>query len=351
MRTREVSGLLLVVLLACPVLAQEQDEDDLSEQERRYYERYVEREEQADAGQPADADDAAAAFRALAEELIRDKNYRVSETPLYRVCTDDPRLDTRSTAALLGGFWSFFESFWSDRLPLADYDGPVDVFLFYSFYKYNKLLDADFTYSTTRPKGHYVAALDVISLHTDADMPGGLADTLIHEAAHQMVEQRIYGHGVPPPLWVAEGLASYFGYTYRDKDGRFHAGEVGGKNAALLRGEKAKGGEAASGLTRFKNAYRSAGFETGDLVEFVVSAQDADAFYFQNPELSYGASWLLVHYLLHGDEGRHAAAFAAFLRKDAAGQGGPGGIYDTVGMSAVELETAILAHLKRVKPR
>jgi len=286
------------------------------------------------------------------DQLIRDRNYRSAESPHYRVQTDDPRLVPEKATELLESFWSFFEGFWSAHTKLEPGDERSRVFLFYSFYKYNQLLGADFTFSSTRPKGHYIGVLDVINLHTDADMPGGLADTLIHEAAHQVVDQRIYGHGVPPPMWIAEGLASYFGFTYRDKNGDFSAGDVGGKGVTLLRGDKKSyGREGSDRLGRFRGMYKGSGFEEGDLVEFIVSARDPDSFYFQNPDLTYATSWLLVHYLLHGDDGSHADAFARYLEKDAAGRGGPDVLYDTVGMSALELETAILAHVKRIKTR
>jgi len=355
MKPWPVVWIVAPLLVFFPVAAQ-QDDEDLEEQEQRYYERYLQREEpseEADAEPqpPEEPEDSRAAFRARADELIRDRDYRASDGSIYRVKTDDPRLDTRAAVELLGDFSIFFTSFWEARLELAPYEGPADVFLFYSFHKYNQLLTGDFTFSATRPKGHYVRDLDVITLHTDADMPGGLADTLVHEAAHQLVDQRIYARGVPPSMWLAEGFGSYFGFTYRDKNGRFHPGRVGGKGAALIRGEKAQYGEEGPlRLRAFRQMVKKSGFEEpGDLVDWVVGAQDPQNFYFQNPDLTYATSWLLVHYLLHGDDGIHATAFCSYLEQAVRGNGAPETLYATVGMDAPELEAALVAHAKRIK--
>lgn len=340
-------GLVLLCAGLLPAAAQYEDDPDLAEQDQEYYQRYVDSPERP----PSDPAEAAAAFRARAEELIVDKNHRREVSRWYDVRTDDPRLRVDLAAALLDAFHRDFESYWEGRRELQPYDGPSAVFLFYSFFKYNQLLDGDFSRSAQRPKGHYIPALDVLTLHTDADAPGALADTLIHEAAHQMIDQRLYGSGHPPSLWISEGLASYFGYAYRDESGRFHFDQVGGKSVALLRGERpASSREPARRLRAFRDRARRGEQGPDGLVHAVLALREPPRFYFDaDARLNYAVGWLAVHFLLHGDDGRHAGAFAGFLALDADGRGTPEALYAQIGMSRDEFGAALVRHARTLK--
>ena len=141
----------------------------------------------------------------------------------------------KAATALLVSFRTFFEGFWGDRIALQPYDETSRVFLFFSFHKFNKLLAGDWRFSEVRPEGHYRAAVDVVTVHTDAGDRRDAADALVHEAAHQQIDQRIYSRGHAASRWIAEGLASYFEHTLQDRDGVFHAGKIG---AATLPNQK-----------------------------------------------------------------------------------------------------------------
>lgn len=327
----------------------DEQERDHERQDRRYYERYLDRTQQA-GDDPRDVRDREA-FVARADELIRDRNHRVAQTEHYRVQTDDPRLDTQAIATLLEAFRRHFDGFWVEDLELRPYSDPSRVFLFYSFSKYNRLLQADFRFSTQRPKGHYTADLDLISAHTDADTPGGLADTLVHEAAHQLIDQRLYGEGRRPSLWVSEGLASYFGYTRADAEGRFEAGSVGGKGAALFKDGSRRGSglEARERLRDLKRELKKS--QGDDRVHWLLATDDAGRFYGSEASFHYGASWVLVHYLLHGDEGGHRQAFLRFLEADKLGEGTPERLYRELGLERDGVEAAVRDHARKMKAR
>ena len=175
------------------------------------------------------------------------------------------------------------------------YDKQSRVFLFYSFYKFNQLLSGDWRFREVRPQGHYRKSVDVITLHTDPDGRQDLPDTLVHEASHQLVEQRIFGEGNPASLWVAEGLASYFGYTYLDAKGAFHPGEIGGKRVSLVKGERAAPGrEASARLKEFRRGTKAFRAENGSPFTWIVSIDDPGTLYGQGAQFHYAASWLLV---------------------------------------------------------
>lgn len=347
--------LALLMLLGAPAAdAQWIDEDqdrDHQDQDRAYQERYDEQAERTAAPTAADDEEALEAFLARAEDLIRDRNHRAANGTHYRVQTDDPRLDARAAVALLEGFRSWFDEYWGDRLALAPYEQTSRVFMFYSFYKFNRLLEGDFRFRDVRPKGHYGSLFDVITLHTDADGPEVLGDALVHEAAHQLVDRRLYASGHIPSLWLSEGLASYFGYTRMDETGTFLPGEIGGKATELIRGVRGKSGESRSRLKTLRRLFGSADSDAAPIVERVLSIEDPNRFYGENAQQNYGVSWLLVHYLLHGDDGAHADGFLRYLRGETSGRRGPDELYRSIGIDAGELERRLARYLKRVKAR
>jgi hypothetical protein len=357
---RRVAWIIALLLLAGPLAAQYDDDEqtrDYEEQDRLYHERYLEQQEEqdkqnVDEAAQTTAEDQLQAFLVQADALIRDRNYNGTTSAHYRVQTDDPRVNPQAAADLLERFRDYFAEFWSDRTELKPYDDQNRVFLFYSFYRFNELINGNFTFRLNRPQGHYGAWYNVITLHTDPDNPGNLAETLVHEGAHQLVTQQIYVHGQLPSLWVSEGLATYFGHTYMDADGRFHAGTIGGKATTVVRGEKP--GQDDTGewrLKLLKQGLRGAGSADVALSEQLVSIRSPDQFYGENALLYYAASWALVHFLLHGDDGAHAEAFVDYLELEAQGRGGASVFYDTLDLSAEELETAFVRHAKRLKSR
>ena len=342
------------VLVACaclPLAAQYEDDtlDDHAQQDQRYLERYKQQEQEPEPEVAPEDDSRAEAFIALAEELIRDKNYRSFTADRFRVQTDDPRVDPKAVALLLEGFHDYFDSFWSGTLELQPRESLSRVFLFYSFYKYNQLLDGDWRFSAVRPKGHYLSGVNAITLHTDSAAVSDLADVLIHEEAHQLFGERLFTAEYAIPTWVTEGLASYFGYTFMDDEGQFQAGAIGGKMVALMRGENASPGrEGKQRLGSLKKSMKSKSAAPG-LVE-VTRIKEPAAFY-SRPEWSYSSSWILVHYLLHGDDGARRQAFARYLVQASQGNSGTETLLQELGISAEELEAAATNHLKRLKAR
>jgi hypothetical protein len=348
----------LLILLAWPAAALAQTDEqtqEYEEQDRRYYERHIqqeqEKEEDDSRAAPRDRESETATFLARADELIRDSNYRSSAGRYYRVQTDDPRVDVRAAVSLLDAFRDFFDAYWSDRLELVPYDEQSRTFLFYSFHKFNKLLVGDFRFNVNRPKGHYRPWFDVITIHTD---PGGqtLAETLVHEAAHQLLEQRLFDGGEPTSIWLSEGMASYFGYTLLDREMTFQPGVVGAKDIRLVRdgpGESAT--EARGRLQSFKKKLKSMAKEGFSPFDEVLSIRDPAVFYGPEATRYYTASWLLVHFLLHGDDGAHSDAFLRWLSLEARGEGGAEALYREAGLDPPELDAAMAAYVKLFKVR
>jgi hypothetical protein len=122
---------------------------------------------------------------------------------------------------------------------------------------------------------------------------------MLHEATHQLDNE--WGAFARTP-WVGEGLAAYFA-TSRLEGGTLHPGELDADTYPLW------------WLGRLRlSGDREADFAARRLVplrELIDSEgpgkpRDVNAYY-----VGY---WGLAHYLLHGDDGRHAAAFRAMVR-------------------------------------
>lgn len=338
-------AVLMIVLLAPLALAQtENEEDDWAEQDRRYQQRLQQQREAQAAPPPPPGTDIDPEVRqqmidefvAMANDLIKDRNYSSRSSDAYLLKTDDPRVDLGATLELLDSFRAWFVSFWDGRTELLPYEGPGRMYLFYSFFKYNKLLTGDARLSDFRPPGHYRGNLDAVVLYTDGAPAGDLPDILVHEAAHQLVENMVFGpDGAQPSPWIAEGLGTYFGHTLRDKRGAFVTGKVGGKGVEIVRGGGTKDGSAKA---RLKEAKKAMSGDTSWTAHDVIEIRDPQSFYSEGANARYGISWVLVHYLFHGNGGAYADPFVRYLAIEAKGEGGPERFYETLGVDAATLD-------------
>ncbi len=309
-------------------------------------------EEKPDAAHPASPDPRRAeieAFVAKADALVHDYNYDVKSTAHYKVKTDDPRFDVAAAAQLLESFGSYFDSFWQGRAELLPYDEPARVYLFYSRAKVKQLYPYDDSGDDIATVGHYADLFDVVALHTDSAAPDDFPDLLIHEAAHQLVRNRLYGRDRGPSIWVAEGLASYFGNTLREATGLFQPGKIGGKEISFFK--KSRGSDRRMGWAQARS-YRRA-LQEGEAVtlDTLIRISDPAIFYDGRALERYTASWMLVHFLLHAGGGSHAAAFVTYMKHEVAGESGPEMLYRDLGMTPDQLDAAFKTYLAKLSPK
>ena len=166
-----------------------------------------------------------------------------------------------------------------------------------------------------------------------------------------MIDQSIYSGDFFPSLWVSEGLASYFGLTYRDATGSFRAGAVGGKSIELLKDVKGGGKESRAVLQNAKSAFKSPRGKDGSLVDSVLGVEDPGRFYGENAAMYYSVSWLVVHYLLHGENGSLAGRFMRYLQLESRGEGGADALYAVLELGPAELNAATAKYLRGLKSR
>lgn len=289
------------------------------------------------------------AFLSRADELVRDRNYQVSVTDHYEVKTDDPRVDPQAVAELLESFRLFFDGFWEGEWELHPYDQRSQIYLFYSYYKYNELLTGDKRFGSFRPSGHYRPFFDLVVTYSDSVAAEDLPELMVHEAAHQLMEQRLFGRPALRSPWLNEGMASYFGYTARNEKGRFQAGRIGGKKTALVRGaSRGRAREASARLADFRQALKR---RPSFSITSAIDVDDPSLFYGDGVEWRYTAAWLLVHFLLHGQGGEHREGFESYLRQEALGQGGVDMLLEDLGLSAERLDDAYRDYVRHLKAR
>lgn len=118
----------------------------------------------------------------------------------------------------------------------------------------------------------------------------GLAETVVHEMVHALDEQALQGLALRPK-WVEEGRAEYLGH------------------ATWLRGI------VPGAVMLEKNDARSQNLADAVMKVALAELLDADRekFYGEKMKFYYPLAWALVHFLLHGEDGRHADAFRAFV--------------------------------------
>ena len=104
-------------------------------------------------------------------------------------------------------------------------------------------------------------------------------------------------------------------------------------------------------LRRVRQALKQRDETEGGLAERLVWTRTPSRFYGGDPDLNYGLSWVLVHYLLHGDDGEHVAAFIRYLDRLSRGEDGPDLLFEELQISPAELDDALARHARGMKVR
>ena len=278
-----------------------------------------------------------------AQVLIRDHNTTYGSTPHFKVYSDDPRIDTKRAATLLEYFQEQFEADWKAFPGRREAEGPAHVFLFYSRLKYGKLSGIRETGSITAP-GHYNVLADIVAIHTDTVHPGDLGDLLVHEAAHQLTQTTLLGPDVRISFWLMEGLAEYYGNMLRDPKTGFQPLRFGDKNVEMFHeGSNKSRGLRVDDLRQYKRE-----MSKGVATPVDVLVTDAPTSTPDGKLQRYTASWMLVHFLMQGEGGRHREGFGRYLAMEAAGRRGPAVLHEALGMDSAALQTAFEAHVKQM---
>ena len=175
--------------------------------------------------------------------------------------------------------------------------------------------------------GRYEAAND--TLYIDASVRFS-RDVIVHEATHQLlhdtaIRERTYSGEIPG--WLDEGLAEYVAGCAVGEPHQLRL-EPGRANKARFR-IHAESSEPYS-------LSRVLAFSTADF--WTASRQD----------LKYAQVYTLIHFCLHGSEGRHRGSFFQFLRGAYRGQSSPTDFKKCLALDEKELEQEWMRYVEEV---
>ena len=143
----------------------------------------------------------------------------------------------------------------------------------------------------------FYASPGFFAFHVELPTPEDLLSVMLHETVHAYADVHLRRAGVLMPMWMEEGLAEYFGNSKIEKK-------------HLVPGKTMRGGYVN---TQYGGIYRASSQQwSADQVRGAVrngSAPSLDdilqasypVFYGEQIQLYYTLSWLLVHFLRHGE--------------------------------------------------
>lgn len=188
------------------------------------------------------------------------------------------------------------------------------------------------------------SAPGLLTFHLEAPTGDTLLHTLLHEAVHAYADRHLVRPGFRLPRWLSEGLAEYIGNS-EIKRGELILGRIP-KGKYVL--DRRRGGafrvksDAGWTLDRVKQAVRTG--ETPSIEEILAVAPED--FYAEQRGLYYALSWLLVHYLRHGEPGWAEEEFPALLLYLAEGYPSEAALEAVYDLEAGELEEPFRAYVK-----
>jgi hypothetical protein len=141
--------------------------------------------------------------------------------------------------------------------------------------------------------------LGLVAFHMEMPSSEALMSIMLHEATHAYLDRYIARPGVLLPRWLDEGFCDYIGDS-RIKKKQLIPGKISG--SAIYRtpwGLTIGPSQSRMTLDELKKAVKKG--EALSLKEMVEA--DRQTFYGEKRRLYYAMSWLLIHFLRHGEDG------------------------------------------------
>lgn len=221
------------------------------------------------------------------------------------------------------------------RLPSGDPERAAVLFADRAAYQ---SYTTDSSETLTRSAGH--AGGGVLVLFAGNNPRIELARTLVHEITH-LLNNRALARNLP--LWLEEGMAGDLGSVWVENSREVARSDLLGDSRNLI----VQG--AAMRLLLIQELLRTDRLPALELLW----QYNYEIFHKKGFEpYAYAHSVAFVRYLVSGDEGRHAEAFRAFLKKIADGRGAdPRLLMKLLGVTREELEKDFRAWIERQELR
>lgn len=168
---------------------------------------------------------------------------------------------------------------------------------------------------------------------------------LIHEASHAYSDHYLRATDVVMPTWLEEGLAQYLANS-EIKKGRILPGETTKRRYVINHftgGPLLSTTRAGWDVDQVRQSLRAdQALSVSDLV-----GADRLTFYAEDSPLYYASSWLLVHFLRHGEEGWDEDEFPRLMLYLAEGYSGGPAIEAIYGRTLEDLDEDFRRYVKR----
>ncbi len=249
-------------------------------------------------------------YSKASEKHLDPLQRRVFESPRFVVITDAPDRETARVVAgnLEATYTLLNDLFQPDIEPLPE-RYKIVVYLFRHRASFAKtaaeLRRPDWGYGT------YVAP-GALLFHLEVATSESFLHTLIHETFHAYSDSHLLRPGLRLPRFMEEGLAEYVSNSQITKKGQLVLGKTVKSHFVIrhdLPGVVRRVTHAGYSLDTVRKAlWHRKGLTIDDLFR-----GDLGVFYSPQGALYYPASWLLIHFLRHGDEDWAKTRFPDFL--------------------------------------
>lgn len=250
---------------------------------------------------------------------------------------DDELVD--DAALILSNFKENYASVFGRIIKDPLQESMIYVYILPDLETYRKFYPSG-TYEQEKTSGHYETG--IIVTYPDQD-PKTTLRVLVHEATHHFNHLYLGLKDTEDCTWLDEGLATYIGLSGFTRDNQLKPGEV---NLYLAR----KSGSTISTATPAGMAFYlinkvKSGKPIG--LERILYAIKQD-FYSVDSVYNYGVSWILVHYLLHSDNGSHRESFFNFLKQAQLGNHSVQQLETSLGLKVPQLEAKLKKYVLRL---
>jgi hypothetical protein len=218
-------------------------------------------------------------------------------------------------------------------------ENPVIVIVFAARDSVRKLSAFDNLYIRQAPGGEYIPEERVAYTYASRrDAPLKASEEYVrHEVTHHLVFDRLSGFDRDPPYWVNEGIATFMASlrsAKKDTIDRFK----------FVRGQQVEGAfRWPARSDRYIGAFEHHAAKLPDPDRFLRGDFDE-----MDVDLAYGLSWILVHYLINGEQGALYRPFVAWMTST---MGSPDdkGIAAALGRTPAQIFAALPAHVLAMK--
>ena len=277
---------------------------------------------------------------ASAESGIDQASRRQLDVGEFEIVTDGslpdlPKLVAGDLAAVTAALGKVFGA----GLSLQPPSGKTYVYVFAKKASFDRLARA--LMQSGEAAGVY-SSVGLLAFHLEMPTNEDLLHTLVHETTHAFVQRALCHPGGSLPRWLGEGLADYFANS-EIEGGVLVPGSHRASTSYHAPGEVVRGRSRAARTADDVRAAMKAG--TALPLAKLRSATSSE-FYGGEHAIYYGESWLLVHFLRHGQPGWAEHEFPRFILSAVEGFPADDLIRDVYGLDDEALEAAFKVYVK-----